>query len=85
MFGFAIALLTEPAGGAFFYIASLFIGGAVGAIWVVVPQIILNEGGTKVFETLWGMVISINLLGVFAFDKVFMWIGDKEEPYEVGT
>lgn len=36
-------------------------------------------------ETLWGMVITINLLGVFVFDKVFMWIGDKEEPDEIGT
>jgi len=85
MVGFGLALLSEPVSPVFFYISSFLIGSAVGIFWVVVPQIIINEGGTKFFQTLWGIVIFINILGVFVFDKTFMWIGDKEEPYEIGT
>mmetsp|Transcript_30257 Transcript_30257/g.26821 ORF Transcript_30257/g.26821 Transcript_30257/m.26821 type:complete len:135 (+) Transcript_30257:742-1146(+) len=84
MLGFSLALLTEPAGSMFFYLSSFIIGGSVGAFWVIAPLIIIQETGTSTFEVLWGIVISINVLGVLVFDKTFMIIGEKEEPYEVG-
>ena len=85
MLGFSIALLTQPVGVTFFYISSGLIGAAVGGYWVILPQIILSDVSKKWFEILFGFVININLLGVFVFDKLFMWIDDKEEPYEIGT
>lgn len=84
MIGFSLALLSKPVGFMFFYTSSFIIGGAVGGFWVIAPLIILHETGTNTFEVLWGIVISLNVMGVLVFDKFFMWIGDKEEPYEVG-
>jgi len=84
MLGFGIALLTQPVSAAFFYISSFIVGGAVGAFWVIAPLIIIQETGTSTFEVLWGIVTSVNVLGVLLFDKTFMIIGGKEEPYEVG-
>ena len=84
MFGFGIALLSQPIAPIFFYISSFFIGGSVGSYWTIVPQIILLEWGKKGFEILWGTLVFVNVLGVLLFDKFFMWIDNKEEPYEVG-
>ncbi|CAI2363804.1 unnamed protein product [Moneuplotes crassus] len=84
MIGFIFALLSQPVGATFFYISAFVIGGSVGAFWVIVPLIIYQEKGVRNFEILWGIVITINVLGVLVFDKTFMWVGDKEEPYEIG-
>lgn len=85
MLGFSIALLGHPVGVTFFFVASILIGAAVGCFWVVLPQILISDMNKEWFELLWGFVININLLGVFVFDRLFMWIDDKTEPYEIGT
>lgn len=85
MFGFTLALFSQAIGSSFFYISSVFVGAAVGGFWILVPIIIVQYLSTKYFEILWGIVISVNLLGVFTFDKIFMWIADKEAPTDIGT
>ena len=85
MLGFSIALLSESCGIAFFFISSILIGASVGGFWVVLPQVILADMNKNSFEIIWGFVININLIGVFVFDKIFMYVDDKKEPLEIGT
>lgn len=85
MVGFGLVFLAEPWGPFFFYLSSFFVGASVGGWWVIVPQIILDDAGPKSFETLWGLTLTVNVAGFFAFEKLFMWINEKTEPGEVGT
>lgn len=78
MVGFGMVFLGDRA-DIWFYIAGFLIGGAVGGWWVIVPQIILDDAGPKSYETLWGFTLTMNVLGMFAFDQFFNLINGKEE------
>jgi hypothetical protein len=84
MVGFAFVFLGDRA-DIWFYIAGFLIGGAVGGWWVIVPQIILDDAGPKSYETLWGFALTMNVLGMFAFDRLFVLINGKEEPGSPST
>ena len=84
MVGFGFVFLGDRA-DIWFYLAGFLIGGAVGGWWVIVPQLILDDAGPKSFETLWGMTLTMNVLGMFAFDQFFVLINGKEEAGKPST
>ena len=83
--GFALVFLAASYGSFWFWLSSFFVGAAVGGWWVIVPQIILDDHGPRNFETLWGFTLTFNFLGMFAFERFFMWIDEKTEPKSTGS
>lgn len=81
MTGFALTFLAES-GDAFFWISGFFVGAGCGGWWTIVPQIILDDAGKTSFEGLWGLTLSVNAVGFFAFERLFYWISEKTEPSE---
>lgn len=80
MAGFGFVFLANTYGGFWLFLSSFFIGAATGGWWVIVPQIILDDAGPNSFESLWGLTLSVNIGGFFAFERLFYWINEKTEP-----
>lgn len=74
--GFGITFLVSPGHEYILYIATGLIGLASGGWWVIVPQIILNDLGTHYFETLWGITLNFNIIGMYIFDKSYYWLAN---------
>ena len=77
--GFSLVFLAES-NDFWFYLSAFFIGAAVGGWWVIVPQIISDDAGPKSFESLWGLTLTVNVFGLFVFERFFTWISEKAEP-----
>lgn len=84
MVGFGLVFLAES-NDVFFYISAFLVGAGTGGWWVIVPQIIIDDAGPKSFETLWGLTLTVNAAGIFAFDRLFWWISEKTETTESGA
>jgi len=78
MVGYGFVFLGETS-DIWFYISGFLIGTSVGGWWVIVPQIILDDAGPRSFESLWGVTITFNALGLLAADGLFVLINGKEE------
>lgn len=72
--GFGIAILTDPLGGIFLFVAVILIGFAVGLFWVIVPSIVMEDAGEKNFGLNWGLTLFLNALGMLIFGEVFDWV-----------
>ena len=72
--GFGLALLTEPVSGIFLYIAVILIGLGAGVFWVIVPSIVMEDGGEKNFGLNWGLTLFMNTLGMLIFGELFDYI-----------
>lgn len=77
--GFCLAFLAEGS-DFWFYLSAFFIGVALGGWWVIVPQIIVDDAGPRSFESLWGLTLTVNVAGLFVFERFFYWINEKTEP-----
>ena len=84
MAGFGLVFLAET-NDIFYYASAFFVGAGTGGWWIIVPQIILDDAGPKSYESLWGMVLTVNAFGIFCFDRFFWWISEKTEPTEPGA
>lgn len=78
--GFGLVFLADSYGVVWYYFSSFFVGAGVGGWWVIVPQLVLDDAGPRNFESLWGITLSVNAVGMFAFDFFFEWISEKTEP-----
>ena len=79
-FGFAMVFLADKYGVFWFYFSAFFVGAGTGGWWVIAPQLILDDAGPRNFESLWGIVLTVNAFGMFAFDKMFELVAEKTEP-----
>ena len=84
MVGFGLVFLSST-NDVFFYASAFFVGAGTGGWWVIVPQIIIDDSGPKSFESLWGLTLTVNAVGIFAFERLFWWISEKVEPTEAGS
>ena len=78
--GFTFVFLANSYGGFSLFLLAFFVGAATGGWWIIVPQIILDDAGPSSFESLWGFTLSVNVGGMFAFERFFYWINKKIEP-----
>ena len=78
--GFTFVFLANSYGGFWLFLSTFFVGAATGGWWIIVPQIILDDAGPSSFESLWGFTLSVNVGGMFAFERFFYWINKKIEP-----
>jgi hypothetical protein len=81
--GFGFVFLADGYGVFWFYLSAFFVGAGTGGWWVIVPQLILDDAGPKNFESLWGIALTVNAFGIFAFEQLFEWISEKAEPATV--
>lgn len=79
MAGFCIAFLAESS-DFWFYLSAFLIGVGLGGWWVLVPQIVVDDAGPRSFESLWGLTLTVNVAGMFVFERFFYWINEKTEP-----
>ena len=84
MVGFGLVFLSET-NSIFFYASAFCVGAGTGGWWIIVPQIILDDAGPKSYESLWGMTLTINAVGMFCFDRLFWWISEKSEATQPGN
>jgi hypothetical protein len=84
MVGYGFVFLGESS-DIWFYISGFLIGTSVGGWWVIVPQIILDDAGPRSFESLWGVTITFNALGLLAADGLFVLVNGKEEAGSPST
>lgn len=88
-FGFGLAILTEPVGDMFLFIASVLIAFGTGIYWVIVPSIVMDDAGEKNFGLNWGLTLFANAFGMFLFGEMFDWIyewqGDGAETCSGGN
>ncbi len=84
MVGFGLVFLSQT-NSIFYYLSAFFVGAGTGGWWVIVPQIILDDAGPKSFESLWGMTLTLNAVGMFAFDRFFWFISEKSEATQPGS
>lgn len=84
MVGFALVFLSGT-NDTFFYMSAFFVGAGTGGWYVIVPQIILDDAGPKSFEALWGSTLTVNALGMFAFERLFYLVAGKSEASDKGT
>jgi len=82
--GFGLVFLA-PTNDIFFYASAFFVGAGTGGWWVIVPQIIIDDAGPKSFESVWGLTLTVNAFGIFAFERLYWWISEKTEPTEIGA
>jgi MFS family permease len=78
--GFTFVFLANSYGGFWLFLSAFFVGAATGGWWIIVPQIILDDAGPTSFESLWGFTLSVNVGGMFAFERFFYWINQKADP-----
>jgi hypothetical protein len=80
--GFGTVLLTEAAGPAAMYAATVMIGLASGMFWVIVPVIVMEDAGERNFGLNWGLSLFANVLGILIFgeffDAIYEWKGDGQ-------
>jgi len=57
--------------------ATFFISLGAGAFWVLVAEIIIDDGGIRNFGLNWGCAVFFNLLGIFFFDFLAFFISFK--------
>lgn len=84
MVGFGFVFLSET-NDFFYYLSAFFVGAGTGGWWVIVPQILLDDAGPRSFESLWGMILTVNAAGIFVFERFFWFISEKTEPTEPGA
>lgn len=78
--GFGLVFLADAYGVFWFYLSAFFVGAGFGGWWVIVPQLVIDDAGPRNFESLWGLSLTVNAAGYFAFDNLFTWISEKAEP-----
>lgn len=64
-------------GGFMVILAAAFIGLGVGGFWVLVAQIIIDDGGLDHYGMNWGLSILANYIGIFGFDLLVYTIDLK--------
>lgn len=62
-------------GGFWTLIPAVFVGLAQGGFWVVVAQILIDDGGLNNYGQIWGMAILFNFIGIFLFDQIIYMAG----------
>ena len=62
-----IAYAYDIDGGLLLVVPACLVGTSVGGLWVIVPQILLDEAGIKPFPMLWGLTILANCIGIILF------------------
>ena len=61
--------------GALIIILSFFQGLGIGGIWVVVPQVLIDDAGDEHFGLNWGLSILFAYIGMFTFDWLIFMLG----------
>lgn len=77
--GFGLVFLAEGYGEFWFYLSAFFVGGGAGGWWIIGPQLILDDQGPRNFQSLWGISLSVNAAGWFAFEQLFDYFSDRKE------
>ncbi len=69
---FAI-IIVDIDSGILVVLLSFFQGLGIGGMWVVVPQILIDDAGDEGFGKNWGLSILFAYIGMFLFDLLIYW------------